>query len=171
MYDPTVFENLKVAFENRVYDLDNLERTINIVNRTDQLDVAVMSRKFTIRFSLVGQPAVIGEIVLHSSLQELADEILEVDGAEPGCLLSLRVLKNVQDLDTECEQIEQVLQAIWENDIDYRQTLSFQYNQTEPGFLNTITIVFKPKLTEDHMGEIGEFLEHVVEMLTRIGDL
>ena len=35
MYDPTVFENLKVAFENLLYDMDNIERKINITNRTD----------------------------------------------------------------------------------------------------------------------------------------
>ena len=33
MYDPTIFENLKVAFENHVYDLDNIERKIDIKNR------------------------------------------------------------------------------------------------------------------------------------------
>ena len=33
MYDPTVFENLKVAFENQVYDLDTIEREIRIINR------------------------------------------------------------------------------------------------------------------------------------------
>ncbi|WP_342535986.1 hypothetical protein [Sporosarcina sp. FSL K6-3508] len=171
MYDPTVFENLKVAFENHVYDLDNLERSISILNRTDQLDLAVMSRKYSIQFSLVSHHAVSVEIALNSSLQELADEILEAKGTEPGCLLSLRVLINVQDMDTQCEQVENIIQTIWENDIEYRQTLSFHYGQTEPGFLNTVEIDFKPKLTEEHMGEIGEFLQHVLEMLVRISEI
>ncbi|NYF24394.1 hypothetical protein HDC33_001219 [Sporosarcina sp. JAI121] len=26
LYDPTIFENLKIAFENHVYDLDNVNQ-------------------------------------------------------------------------------------------------------------------------------------------------
>ena len=44
MFDPTVFDNLKVAVENEFYDLDNLDRIIDITNRRDLLDMAVMSR-------------------------------------------------------------------------------------------------------------------------------
>ncbi|MBE1554672.1 hypothetical protein [Sporosarcina limicola] len=51
MYDPTIFENLKVAFENQVYDLDNLDQKITITNRIDRMD-------FAIQFTLVDQPDV-----------------------------------------------------------------------------------------------------------------
>ena len=63
MYDPTIFDNLKVAFENQVYDLDNLENEITITNRIDRMDFAVMGREFTIEFTLVDLPDVTVEIV------------------------------------------------------------------------------------------------------------
>ncbi|WP_301108089.1 hypothetical protein [Sporosarcina sp.] len=170
MYDPTVFENLKVAFENHLYDLDNLERLIYLHNRSDQLDMAVMARKFSIRFSLKGCQAVTCELSLHASMQELANEILEVGGAEPGCLLTLRVRHQVHDVEKQCSEIDQILRQIWEEDIFYVQTLSFHFDQKNRVYLNTIDIDFKPKLTEEHMGEINEFLQNVLEMIRLIGD-
>ncbi|ARK23854.1 hypothetical protein SporoP37_03495 [Sporosarcina sp. P37] len=171
MYDPTVFENLKVAFENHMYDMDNLEQAIHITNRTDQLDLAVMARSFTVQFSKVGYPSVLVDLTLDSSLRELADEILETEGANPGCMLSLLVHTTVQDVDAECKKIKNIVFEVWENDIDCTQTLSFGHEQTEPGFLNRVHIRFKPKVTEEHMGEIGLFLESVLEMMERIGEV
>ncbi|PIC55954.1 hypothetical protein CSV80_17050 [Sporosarcina sp. P12(2017)] len=171
MSDPTVFENLKVAFENHIYDLDNLEQAIHILHRKDQLDLAVMAREFTIRFTRVGFPSVIVDLKLHSSLKELADEILEIKDMDPGCTLTLLVRTFVQDVDTECEEIATILRTVWENDISYTQTLSFRHEQTEPGFMNRINIQFKPKLTEEHMGEISAFLKSVLDMMEQIGEL
>ena len=35
MFDPTIFENLKVGIENAVYDLDNLDEIIRVTDRKD----------------------------------------------------------------------------------------------------------------------------------------
>lgn len=171
MYDPTVFENLKVSFENHIYNLDNLDQAIHILNRKDQLDLAVMGRQFTIRFSRVGYPSVIVDLTLDSSLKELADEILEVKGSEPSCKLTLLVRTFIQDVDRECEEIASILRTVWENDISYTQTLSFRHEQTEPGFMNRIHIHFNPKLNEEHTCEIGAFLKSVLDMMERIGEV
>ncbi len=48
MYDPTIYDNLKVAFENHIYDLDNLEHKITIMNRMDRMDYAVLARDFLV---------------------------------------------------------------------------------------------------------------------------
>lgn len=52
MFDPTVFDNLKVAMENAVYDLDNLDSRIDITQRIDRLEMSVMSREFGVQFRL-----------------------------------------------------------------------------------------------------------------------
>src|SRR5690606_21815301 len=121
--------NLRVAFENQINDLDNLEQTVHILNRKDQLDLAIMAREFTIRFSKVGYPSVIVDLTLSSSLKELANEILEVEETEPGCTLTLLVRTFISDVDRECEEIASILRTVWENDISYTQTLSFRYEQ------------------------------------------
>lgn len=165
MYDPTVFENLKVAFENQVYDLDNLDRKINIQNRVDQIDLSILTRRFAIQFILVNQQAVTAEIILKASLEDLAGEILEILGGNAGCSLILRFNKRVQNVPVQCEKVEQALNDIWENEIQIRQTLSFVYNKEDSSYLNKIEVEFVQKINEEHMEDIADFLEHVLETL------
>ena len=165
LYDPTIFENLRIAFENQIYDLDNLDEKITIINRVDRMDFAILSREFAIQFSLVNQPDVTAEIVLQASVKELAGEILEVPGENLGSKLSVRFTKTVQNAAIECEQIEQALNAIWETDIHITQTLSFEHGQQASGYLNRIDMTFKSKINEKHMADITDLLNHVLGSL------
>lgn len=171
MYDPTVFENLKVAFENQVYDLDNLDEVINITNRVDRMDFSVIARDFAIQFTLADQQDVTAEILLEASLEELAAEILEKPGKNPGCSLYLRFYKRVQNVTKECNQIEQVLKDIWEPDVQLTQTLSFVYEQEASGYLDIIEVSFNHKINEKHMGDIADFLDHVLETLEVLNEI
>ncbi|MBO0603143.1 hypothetical protein I2483_15860 [Sporosarcina sp. E16_3] len=165
MYDPTIFENLKVAFENQVYDLDNLDRKITITNRVDRMDFAIMARDFAIQFTLTDQPNVTAEIVLGASVNDLAGEILELPGMNLGCSLLVRFTKRIQNVAIQCELIDQALTTIWENEIQLTQTLSFVYEQEASSYLDIIEVKFKSKLNEEHMGDIADFLDHVLETL------
>lgn len=165
MYDPTVFENLKVAFENRVYDLDTIEQEIRIVNRSDLMDFAILARKFTIQFTLFNLEDVSAEINLEASLRDLADEIFETPGETPGCSLILRFQKHVQRKTEQCELIEEVLSDIWENEVLVVQTLSFTYGEDAPGYLNNIEVKFRTKINEENMLEIPDFLHSVLDAL------
>lgn len=168
MYHPTHFENLKVAFENRIYDLDNIERLITIVNRTDRTDHAVLSREFSIEFALVDRPAVIAEVVLAASIEDLAGEIMEIPDAVHGCSLMLCFYKRVQEVSEQCGHIEEVLYALWENDIKLKQTLSFEFRNEEPGYMNKIEVKFNTKISEENMREITPFIEHVLKTLEQL---
>jgi len=171
MYDPTHFENLKVAFENRIYDLDNIDEKITITNRADRTDLAVLARDLSMQFTLVNQPDVTAEVVLEASIQDLAGEILEISSAKPGCSLLLRFYKRVHKVPEQCDQIEQAIYTIWENDIRLTQTLSFEYGQEAAGFINKIEVNFKPKLSEDNMREIVPFLNHVLKTLEVLNEI
>jgi hypothetical protein len=171
MYDPTIFENLKVAFENHVYDLDNLERKIDITNRVDRMDFSIMARDFAIQFSLVNQQDVTAEIVLEYSLEELAAEILEKPGKNPGCSLYLRFNKRVENVSEQCKKIEQALTNIWEPDAKLTQKLSFIYEQQPSSYLDTIEVGFTHKINEHHIGDIADFLDHVLETLEVLNDI
>ena len=165
LYDPTIFENLKVAFENQVYDLDNLDRKITITNRIDRMDFAIMAREFAIQFKLVEQPDVTAEIVLRSSVTDLAGEILELPSKNLGCSLLVRFNKRIQNVAIQCKQIEQALHVIWETDIQLTQTVSFVYEQEASRYQNLTEVKFKSKINEEHMGDIADFLDHVLESL------
>ncbi|MCG7345930.1 hypothetical protein MHZ92_17600 [Sporosarcina sp. ACRSL] len=165
MYDPTVFDNLKVALENRVYDLDTIEREIRITNRSDQMDFAVLSRRFAIQFTLFHLEDVSAEIILKASLNDLADEILETPGENPGCSLSLRFQKHVTHEKEQCDLIEESLSDIWENEVLVTQTLSFMYGEEKSGYMNQIEVKFKTKINEENMREIPGFLHSVLDAL------
>ncbi len=165
LYDPTIFENLKVTFENQVYDLDNLERKITITNRVDRMDFAIMARDFAVQFTLVDQPDVTAEIVLEASLKDLAGEILEVPGQKLGCTLFVQFTKHVQNVATQCKQIEHALNEIWEDDIQLTQTLNFVFEQEVPIYQDVVKVQFKAKINEEHIGDISDFLESVLETL------
>ncbi|WP_419957875.1 hypothetical protein [Psychrobacillus psychrotolerans] len=165
MYDPTIFENLKVAFENHVYDLDNIERKIDIKNRVDLMDLSVIARAFKIEFTLADQQDITAEIILDASLEDLAGEILEIGNKNIGCTLELNFIKNIQNPDLQCEEIEQAINHIWEDDISLTQTLSFVFGTELSSYKNTIEVKFDQKINEDQISDISVFLDHVLETL------
>jgi hypothetical protein len=171
MYDPTIFDNLKVAFENQVYDLDNLDHKINITNRVDRMDFSILKKDFAIQFKLVDRADVTAEIVLEASLEDLAAEILEESGKIPGCSLLLRFYKHVQNVTKQCEEIEQALKGIWESDTQLTQTLSFVYKQEASSYLDIIEVAIKPKINEENMDEIADFLDHVLGTLEVLNEI
>ena len=170
MYDPTVFENLKVAFENHVYDLDNLDGEIVILDRSDLMDFSVLGRRFSIQFVLAGKTEVKAEVRLEAALEDLAGEILEWPGSMPGCSLLLRFAKEIMK-EEQCLDIKNVLAGIWEGDVQITQTLSREYEQERPGFLNRIEVGFGKKLNEENMGEIRSFLETVLKSLEELNNI
>jgi len=162
MSDPTIFENLKVAFENHFYNLDNLEGRILITGRSDVMDFADLSRKLVIRFVRTDRPEVPVEVELCASAKDLAGEILEMPGAEPGVTLRVRFEKLAADPAKQCEKIGEMLADLWERDIKITQTLSFDYPRGDKGWTNRVTAVFNTRLGEEHMGNIGGFAESVI---------
>ncbi|WP_314728294.1 hypothetical protein [Bacillus sp. Marseille-Q3570] len=170
MYDPTIFDNLKVAFENYVYDLDNVSGEVSISNRKDKLEMATMSRAFSLQFTLADQKDVTAEILLGASLQDLAAEILETSGEKPGCTLLVRFYKQVEDVEAECSQIEAGMQTIW-SQRPLTQTISFVYGPDQPVFMNTIEVGFNRKINEDQIEDIPALVDHILETLEQLNSM
>lgn len=164
MFDPTVFDNLKVAFENGLYDLDNLDRAIDITDRKDTLDMAVMSRQFAVSFRLAGEEAVTAQFVLDYSLRDLAAEILEQQGETPACGLRLRFFMNVSG-EAECEDIERRIVDIWQPERKPVQTLSRIYGSGQAHYSNSVELHFHRRIHEDQMEDIPELLEHAIRTM------
>lgn len=168
MFDPTVFENLKVAFENQLYDLDTLDRKIDVINRLDRLEMAVMSREFALQFTLAGHKEVSAEIQLTASLKELAAEILELEGQSPACTLRLRFYVKLSDVQSQCESIEKLLQKIWEPEVRPLQTVSYTFGEETPVYSNTIEVGFNRKISEEQMDDIPDLLKHMLQTLKEL---
>ncbi len=168
MFDPTVFENIKVAFENQIYDLENLTGQIRITDRIDRLEMSVMSREFALQFILVDHKNVTAEIRLAASLKELAAEILEMPGETPGCSLILRFYLQIEDVSKQCKQVHEILQRIWNPEETPAQTLSFVYGQAQAIYSNTVEMRFNRNITEDQMGDIPDLIAHLLISLNEL---
>jgi len=172
MFDPTVFENLKVAFENRLYDLDNIEGSVTVTGRRDLLDLAVLTRELTLQFVLAGGDPGKGtaeaELVLTAPLAELAAEILASPGAVPGCGLLIRFRLWITEPDRDCDEIGQIVQDVWQPQLPPVQTLSYTYGETPARWLDTVELRFNRMINEDQMEDIPELLGHAVLTLERL---
>lgn len=167
MFDPTVFDNLKVAFENELYDLDNLDRIIDITNRTDVLDMAVMSRQFSLSFRLAGSSAVTAELVLDTSLRDLSAELLELQGVKAACGLAIRFHTEVDadGLEARCREIERCIVDIWMPDESPVQTLSRIFGEKDGRYQNRIELRFRRRIGEEQMEDIPELIKYAVRTL------
>ncbi|NEU25119.1 hypothetical protein [Paenibacillus ottowii] len=168
MFDPTVFDNLKVAMENAVYDLDNLDSCINITQRIDRLEMSVMAREFGVQFSLREQPDVTAELRLKMDLNNLAAEILEMEDQTPGCSLLLYFHMKIREIDTQCSRIENILTEVWKPDLRPVQMLSQIYGEKTSTYQNRIELRFSRQINEDQMEDIPELLEHMLLTLTEL---
>lgn len=163
MFHPTVFDNIKIAFENQIYNYDNLDGILIVTDRSDLLNMALMSREFSLSFQLATGRRVTAEVFLTSSVKDLGDEILEVPDTEPGCNLSLRFYMEIEDISSECQAIETILKAIWGPDFQPVQSLSFIYGQEGETYNNCIELQFKRQITEEQMEDIPNLLSHLLQ--------
>ncbi|MFP7493136.1 hypothetical protein SFC66_05040 [Terribacillus saccharophilus] len=165
MFDPTVFDNLKVAFENQLYDLDNVDEEITIVSRHDRMEMADMSREFRLGLTLRENAEVTAEICLEASLRDLADEILEAPDTNPGCRLRLFFYMTVESPDTECPVIESILTKIWTPPTRPEQTLQYVYDKQQKHYQNTVEVRFDRKINEDQMEDLPNLIDHILDSL------
>ncbi|WP_332455215.1 hypothetical protein [Paenibacillus crassostreae] len=169
--DPTVYENLKVAIENHLYDLDNLEGTILITHRRDRMEMSVMGREFALQCVLPEHRDITAEISLEALLQDLAAEILELPGEKPACTLRLRFYMQIQNVEIECRAINEILKQIWKSEIEASQTLSYKYGQEQPFHMNIIEVIFGRKINEEQMEDIPELIDHMIQTLQELKQL
>ncbi|WP_458463169.1 hypothetical protein [Paenibacillus sp.] len=166
MFDPTVYDNLKVGFENHLYDMDNLDERIQVTGRKDRLEMAVMSREFMLQFCLRDRPEVTGEVVLSSSLEELAAEILEMPDAHPGCRLELRFGMIVKEPETQCLAIRSILQQSWPEQ-RMCQNIRYIFNEEPITYNVTAHVYFDRSVNEDQMGDIPDLCEHMFNVMNQ----
>ncbi|OLS36335.1 hypothetical protein BTR22_12600 [Alkalihalophilus pseudofirmus] len=172
MYDPTIFENLKVAIENTVYDLDNIDQLIEVSGRKDLMDMAVMSRMLELSFYLKNQTQVEATIHLDAAIEDLAAEILEEEDQQSGCVLRVSFQLMVKDPDIKCMMINELLKDIWQPELAISQKVACHYPCEEgQAYENTVTILFPRKINEDQMEQLPEFIEHILISLERLNDL
>ncbi|MTH52086.1 hypothetical protein GKZ89_01615 [Bacillus mangrovi] len=166
MFDPTVFDNLKVILEGLVYDFD-LDGLIHIRNRSDTVDLADMSRTWSIRMLERGRPeGASAGISLSVAAGELVSEWSGRKTA-PGCRLLVTFSVSSNDGDAGLRRLK-AIQPEWEAETDFGMKTSYDPSAKEIEFVNEITFTFRHLITEDHAGDMEAFVESVYRTIARI---
>ncbi|MBD0379395.1 hypothetical protein ICC18_04540 [Paenibacillus sp. WST5] len=166
VFDPTIYENVKVVLEGAVYDLD-LAGEILVTRRADLIDLSSMSRTYAIEFTKKTYRPSKAEINLHVHLSDLAAEILENPAASPGCTLEVMLFTKVNQPELECPVIEKQLRMIWNHRPQITQQLSFTFDAKSPScYNNQITLSFGRKIDESHIDDFPKLIDCAVDSLT-----
>ncbi|MDP5274163.1 hypothetical protein [Chengkuizengella axinellae] len=176
MFDPTVFDNIKVVLEGIVYELD-LEEKVQITDRKDMVDLATMSRTYSIEFSEKHNTQIRAFCSLHTGVGDLSTEILEHDMYQVGCKLEVRFMidfvgLSMDEVSNEALIIEKILQKIWENRPQITQKFSFEIKQdlSESIIQNEIKLDFKRKINENHLSDLEILVEQVLLSLSTLNN-
>jgi hypothetical protein len=164
MFDPAVYENLKVVLEGDIYDRD-LMGEIAVISRKDIVDMASMSRTFEISFCLAEIPLWFVTINLYSGLNEFVDEkINSKEGV--GCRIHVEFNMPIKD-ERSCEDIEVKLNNIWLNNPKMKKTISYDLESNENKYLKVL-LDFKRKVTEEQIDDLAPMIETCVKSLEYI---
>ncbi|KMM38198.1 hypothetical protein [Guptibacillus hwajinpoensis] len=158
MFDPTIYENVKVVLEGELYDRD-LEGEISIINRKDLVDLASLSRMYEVQFN--ENPQVRVTIGLFADLANFSAEQLQIENSNPGCEINISFDVLISDTE-ECAKIEEDIRSIWGYRPSIQQKVSFVYNQEEE-LTSHIQLEFNRRINEDQISDLSELIEYAVQ--------
>lgn len=173
MFDPTIFDNLKVVAEGAVYDLD-LQGEILITNRIDQIDLAKLSRFYAVTFRKAdeGEDSVHGELRIYAGVDDLAMEIMEKDVQSIGCYIEIVFSTSIKDPEKNCEIIQLELLDVWGNRPFITQMLSFTYDPTHQiEWQDTVFLKFERKIGEAQVDDLPVMVDYMVESIDHLNKL
>ncbi|CAM3825022.1 hypothetical protein [Bacillus paramycoides] len=169
MFDPTAFENLKVIVEGAVYDFD-LHGDILVTDRKDVMDLASLSRMYSISFQLTETFKTMVEATFSLSVdaKNLSGEILEVPQFIPGCEMKLEFSFEMEHPEIGCKEIEKLLHSIWGKERMITQKISYEYNKQAISYHNKVEVLFQKAITEDHVDDLIAVISHMIETVRTI---
>lgn len=170
MFDPTAFDNLKVIIEGHLYDID-LDGEIKIVDRNDVINLAKLSREFSIKFCLKNTSEKIFAILtLQSGLENLAAELLPMSNVpnKQGGFVHLEFVLNHPNKQDLFEMIQKEFQKIWGGSRYIQQTIILDPLKESPIIQNRIMIDFKRMITEDQIDDLTEMVTPILETLSML---
>lgn len=170
MFDPTIFDNLKVVFEGAMYDMD-MSGTVQIMNRTDRIELSTMSRSFGMEAILRPTGTVKGSFTLLASLADLSAELLSETGKQPGCRLELAFEFAVEEPARDCAAAELALRNIWGEAPSIAQTVQMTYGQEPIQWQSRLVVQFARKLDERQIDDIPSLIDHLTLSLEKLEQL
>jgi hypothetical protein len=179
VFDPTIYDNLKVVFEGALYDLDRAGRIL-VSWREDLVDLATMSRTFAMQVEKRENPTCTGRLELSSTLVDFASELRRLRLADevPGAHLTLS-FELPGRMVPKSPALQEHLQAVWGEvaEIVHERSSPFKPDPVKraivelPEEVYRIGLYFRGKIDEDNIEDVVPLLEHFVSTLETIEDI
>jgi WD40 repeat protein len=113
LFDPTIFDNLKVVIEGAIYDKD-FEGAWTVIGRRDNIDLATMSREFLIHFQLNSKSKSSCTWHLSSTVEQLASELTgEENQSLLGCSTRIEFTVTFSPRKKQLESVYNTISNIW----------------------------------------------------------
>ncbi|OIJ13998.1 hypothetical protein BKP35_07265 [Anaerobacillus arseniciselenatis] len=166
MFDPTIYENLKVVVEGEIYEHD-LDGDILITDRQDLVNLATMSRLYSVSFKDHAVDTFQATLMLEAQSEDLYGEILENEFKDNGCKLTLQLQGPINDIQNIPKDIQEQLDKKWNSRPVIQQEISFIWDaeSSSNNFFTKITLNFDRKINEDHISDFTEIISLLIESL------
>lgn len=162
MFDPTVFDNLKVVIEGYIYDLD-LGNEISIIHRSDVIDMATMSRKYSIQFVSDHFRSTFVQVDINMDQQQLAGELLQTIN-NPGCVVSLTFVENSKSQDYDVFFYKK-LKKNWSGNQDVVLISIKEQTMSSTKHIHKYQVNFTSLFGEDDLEELLNIVDHAIHLL------
>jgi hypothetical protein len=169
MFDPTIFDNLKVVFEGAVYDMD-LGDVVQIVDRLDRIELSSMSRSFGMTMKRRQGGLAEGSFRLKATVADLSAELLSAPRKKPGCSLELSFEFRINHLERDCAYAAAQIEEIWGKDLQMSQLVMMEFGQQPLQMKSKLVLRFPDKLDESHIDDIPNLLDHMLLSLERLDE-
>ncbi|WP_335869627.1 hypothetical protein [Bacillus sp. 2205SS5-2] len=139
MFDPTSFDNLKVVLEGFVYEADLLGDIV-IESRHDMVDLAAMSREYSLSFRTSSEASFTAKIMLNSSMRMLSSELISLPSRPIGAYVRICFYSSASlDVSVKTEDIlhqffgeNRVFEVIDTHSSIHGKSVSWEYSFPEP---------------------------------------
>lgn len=168
MFDPTAYENMKVVVDGFFYDMD-LEGKISIIDRNDIVNMAKLSREFSVQFQLKdAREEYLATLCLKADLENLAAELLHLKLAPTriGSYVELEFVVYHPNEPQYFNKIQAQLQQIWGDKRTIQQRAQFNPFSNTRAIENRIMIDFNRLIIEEQIDDLLVIGEHMIETLT-----
>ena len=169
-FDPTAYENFKIIIEGSLYDAD-FTGDIKIINRSELVDLAVLSRSFEMQFKLPNYDGLIGGIQIRASLKNLADEILYHNDSLAAAHIDVYFQYDEKDENKEgmAHSLAAALQHIWGSEREILTSITkYYHNNAYSHLVNKIIVSFNRLVTEEQADDLYELVAFAIESLVKL---
>jgi hypothetical protein len=166
LFDPTIFDNLKVVIEGAVYDKD-LDGLWKVIDRRDNIDLATMSRDYSICFQLNKNSNCSCKWNLSSTITQLASELTGQENQSiQGCSTSVEFTVSFLEVKRQLEIVYETISNIW-GDRELVSTLIDTYPKASHSKM-IVSVEFNRIIYEEDIDDLLTMLTYMERTLNEL---